>query len=113
MDSVREIANKIHFDLMKVKENSIIVDGASNWFEYLKLIKSKERLIDILTKLKIKLERDNYLMENKYDQWITMSALIDGILDFVETGDEFQLSQLMESLHAKKYNSKQTTFDSL
>ena len=70
-------------------------------------------LKDILTKLKIKLERDNYLMENKYDQWITMSALIDGILDFVETGDEFQLSQLMESLHAKKYNSKQTTFDSL
>ena len=78
-----------------------------NLFEAMSILKG------ILTKLKIKLERDNYLMENKYDQWITMSALIDGILDFVETGDEFQLSQLMESLHAKKYNSKQTTFDSL
>ena len=77
------------------------------------LFEAMSILKGILTKLKIKLERDNYLMENKYDQWITMSALIDGILDFVETGDEFQLSQLMESLHAKKYNSKQTTFDSL
>ena len=72
-----------------------------NLFEAMSILKG------ILTKLKIKLERDNYLMENKYDQWITMSALIDGILDFVETGDEFQLSRLMESLHAKKYNSKQ------
>ena len=77
------------------------------------LFEAMSILKGILTKLKTKLERDNYLIENKYDQWITMSALIDGILDFVETGDEFQLSQLTESLHAKKYNSKQTTFDSL
>ena len=77
------------------------------------LFEAMSILKGILTKLKTKLERDNYLMENKYDQWITMSALVDGILDFVETGDEFQLSQLFESLHAKKYNSKQTTFDSL
>ena len=76
-------------------------------------IRFVEILEEKLTVIKTKLERDNYLMKNKYNQWITMSALIDGILDFVETGDEFQLSQLMESLHAKKYNSKQITFDSL
>ena len=65
------------------------------------LFEAMSILKGILTKLKTKLERDNYVMKNEYNQWITMSALIDGILDFVETGDEFQLSQLLGSLNPK------------
>ena len=59
------------------------------------------KLKDILIKFKIKFERDNYIMKDKYDQWITISALIKAILDFIETGDEFKLSQFFDSLSTK------------
>ena len=97
MDSIREVANKIHFDFMKVKENSIIVDEASNWFDYLELIKNKKIIIDKL-KMIIDKSGSGYDFEGIHKEEFPQETIARALLDMIVSGDEHLINQYIDSI---------------